>query len=176
MLTLPSTTLAFIEGFIVASVLAAIGLGTYSIVVHRRQSPPMLETVYLEENATRFACAQHWARGALLSQPTEAWKPLCTAFAVSALACDNDPALATVLEEAQRVTSDRELLNIARQAAAEFEASRVRLDACFLTGKTLNGTPAWPLEDLRQRSLSLLQLAIAEGERLVSNRHSPAGM
>lgn len=121
----------------------------------------------------RLRLAQHWARGGLLSQPGEPWRPACIALALVALAHDElelvDGAIAAELgaEEAQ-------LANIFSQARGELEAARAAETA------EVPNSSAWPTEALRVRARELLEHARQSAGALIAERargnlHAPDG-
>ena len=165
------------------SLVAGVLLGGLLTIrgLRRRSLPARLEAIaspserrvlaYLGESAVRLASAQHWARGALLSQPSEPWQPALIAAAIAALAAPGDDELLLLLNKTiGEVGADPQVANVWRQARAELLAARENLVWPYLSGHRDDGSPDWNFEQLARCAVKMLDSAHAEAERLVATR------
>lgn len=123
----------------------------------------------LQELGRRHMLAQHWARGGLLSEASEGWRPLLTALSLVAVTARDIDTLDRVLRElvGELGSGDPQLANIARQALGELEQARKG------EGLALNEAQEWPWPALATRSAELLAQARTGAEHLVRLRSYP---
>lgn len=119
-------------------------------------------------HATRLLLAQHWARGALCSQPHEAWGPACSALAIAALCASDTEALGDLLRDQVATSgSDPQVANVWRQALGELTS------ASQGGGMAIEEPEKWPFPLLAAKSRELLASAHAGAEQLVRSASSP---
>jgi hypothetical protein len=130
---------------------------------------------FMQQHAVRLALAQHWARGGLLSEPTEPWRPIVSAAALAALAASDDRELDRLLSAqcGQIAASETEAANVWRQVLAELAASRASLDPELATGKNAAGESTWPDARLRDQAAELLRQAHVAGAAAIEKRRAP---
>lgn len=121
----------------------------------RRPTRPELDRV-------RLQLAQHWARGGLLSQESEGWRPVCVGLAIACLAVDSLEDLDRVLDEVSAEAADPRVAPIFREAMAELKAAKN-------TGKVDN-SDNWPRAPLYVSAREWLLGAIGHACRIVSDR------
>lgn len=172
-MTTPSTVAVIALSFVVGAFVGAI---TLALIRRRRRNPEALaRAAYLRKHAVRFALAQHWAKGGVLSDRSEPWRPICTGVAVAALLLDDDSEVEALLNATiGETTADAELTNIWRQARAELLAARDRLELEFLAGVRPDGSPTWNQSVLRARAVEVLESAQKGADALLAARRVPS--
>jgi hypothetical protein len=130
---------------------------------------------YLTTHAVRLALAQHWARGGILSNESEPWRPVCTAAAVAALLVDDDKELSDLLGAmlSDVASHDPQVVNVWRQARAELVASLSDLPLQLVSGRRQDGSPDWNRTELRVRARTLLDSAHLVAIGLAAARSTP---
>ena len=165
------TTSMFALGCVVGLAIAALGMWAM-----RRWDRPSPLIAYLEAHAVRFAVAQHWARGALLSDASEPWRPIVSAAAIAAVALeDGDSLLAHInaIVGSVSVTTDPQVANVWRQVQAELIGCRMALTGEFLAGVRADGSPSWSHQAIGLRTAELLEMSTERGSMLVRARSVP---
>lgn len=119
-------------------------------------------------HAARLLLAQHWARGALCSQPHEAWGPACTALSIAALCAPDLEALGDLIREQTSASgTDPQVANVWRQALGELTSANQG------GGMAIEEPEKWPFPLLAAKSRELLASAHAGAEQLVRSASSP---
>lgn len=160
------TSIALLWGLLIGAVAIASMVAAYRVFLPRtpRTAEPEIDRAEL----LRLRLAQHWARGGLLSDESEAWRPACMAIAIAALGCRDMSELGVILRTQIGAMSahDPQVSNIFRQALAEYIATD--------TGKTLDppNSGDWPHESLIHRVRELLEGATEKAARITDARNS----
>lgn len=161
------TSIALLWGLVIGAVAIASCVAAWRVFFAPRVDEPDAPQIDRTE-LLRLRLAQHWARGGLLSDESEAWRPACMAIAIAALGCRDLGELGVILRtQVGNVSSfDPQVANIFRQALAEYVASD--------PAKTLDApnSAGWPHESLIHRVRELLEQVSEEAARMTLARNS----
>lgn len=167
------STSTFVATALASFVLGACcALALLAALRRRRRARP--DVAYLRTHAVRLACAQHWARGSLLSSASEPWRPIVGSLALAALAVEDEATLVQLVGQlVGQGGTDPEVANVWRQARAELLAQRDRLEFEFLAGVRVDGAPGWNWARLQEEAAKQLAAAHGLAEQLVEKRRQP---
>lgn len=154
-------SISLVLGGLLGFAFAASAFAVMLAVSRRSAPPPPIE----RDELLRLRLAQHWARGGLLSQDSEPWRPACLAIAVGALGSSSMSALGVVLRaQVGRSGSDPQVANCFRQALAEYVAADTGSEL------TIANSDDWSSESLLACVRVLLEQAGDQAERIVAAR------
>lgn len=124
----------------------------------------------LRTELLKLRLAQHWARGGLLSETSEVWRPICTALAVAAAGAGDLAELGAHVRAIVAAADPHEphSANAWRQALAELQAAEASE-----TSEIVNSDD-WPASALRLRIAELLESARAGAAEIGTRQRTPS--